>query len=357
MNRYLLLETEKEGKKVSFPLQISTMIDGEQIIRELAVVAELAQNYAHHSRSDNTKRSYASDLRDFELWCLSKNLKSMPADPCSVACYLADRASNSFIDPKDKRQAPLKTSSLARRLTSISQTHQVAGFKFDRQHPSIQEVWKGIKNIHGTSQTGKEPLLIENLREMIQAIPIEKEGIPSLIGLRNRALLLLGFAGAFRRSELVTLQFEDLKLVRDGYIVKLRRSKTDQQGEGREVAIPYGSNLDTCPVRALQDWITLSKIESSFIFRAINRYGKLALKPLTAQVVSLVIKENLPNKELADKFSGHSLRAGFATTAALAGVQEYAIMKQTGHKRSDTLKKYIRSRDLWKDNPAAKIGL
>jgi site-specific recombinase XerD len=358
MKHSLFVTVSKENEPDSFvPLQLRTIIDGQEVLGTLVVVSKLAQEYAKNARSKNTMRSYESDWRDFDLWCRSKCLTVMPADPCTVACYLADRAKNEFIDPNGKRQSPLKTSSLARRLTAISQAHQIAGVKFDRQNPSIQETWKGIKNTHGTSQIGKEPLLIEDLRELIQAIPIEKEDSPSLIGLRNRALLLIGFAGAFRRSELVSLILEHLKFVRNGCIVTLERSKTDQQGKGREIAIPYGSNPDTCPIRALQDWITISKIESGFLFRAINRHGQLALKPLTAQVVSLIIKENLPNQELTSKFSGHSLRAGFATTAALAGVQEYAIMKQTGHKRSDTLKKYIRSRELWKDNPAAKIGL
>ncbi len=341
----------------SLPFQLKTLAKNQEVLEKLVSMSNLAQSYAKNSRSKNTMRSYQSDWRDFDRWCRAKSLSSMPADACTVACYLADRAAHEFVDPKGKLQLPLKTSTLARRLTAISQAHQLAGLKFERSHFSIQETWKGIKNTHGTLQIGKEPLLIEDLREMIQAIALEKTGLPSLSGLRNRALLLLGFAGAFRRSELVNLRIENLKLVRNGYVISLQRSKTDQEGKGREIAIPYGSHPDTCPVRALQDWINLAKLESGFLFRAINRHGQLAAKPLTGQVVSLIIKQNLPKQELSAKFAGHSLRAGFATTAALAGVQEYAIMKQTGHKRSDTLKKYIRARDLWKDNPAANIGL
>ena len=191
---------------------------------------------------------------------------------------------------------------------------------------------------------------------MIESIQTSKGDKERLIGFRDKALLLLGFAGAFRRSELVALQIDDLKLVRDGYIVKLKRSKTDQQGEGREVAIPYGSNPSTCPVRAVQDWINIGNLQEGPLFMPINRHGQRSTKAMTSHDVAVIIKKYAPNEEMATELSGHSLRAGFAITAAIAGVQEYAIMKQTGHKRSDTLKKYIRARDLWKDNVASGIG-
>ena len=241
-------------------------------------------------------------------------------------------------------------------LSSISQAHRLAGYELNRKHPAIQETWKGIKNTHGIAQTRKEPILVEDLRTMTQGISNEK-GKPSLAGMRDKALLILGFAGAFRRAELVSINIEDLKLVRDGYIVTLRRSKTDQQGAGREVAIPYGANPLTCPVRALQDWIDAAKITSGAVFRPINRHDQIGLKALTPYAVALIVKRSIPDREKAFSFSGHSLRAGFATTAAIAGVPEYAIMKQTGHKRSDTLKKYIRAGNLWRDNAAAKVGL
>ncbi len=180
-----------------------------------------------------------------------------------------------------------------------------------------------------------------------------KDGKDYLIGFRDRALILLGFAGAFRRSELVSLKVEDLKLVRDGFIVKIRRSKTDQSGEGREIAIPYGANPSTCPVRALQDWVSIGSLQTGFIFVPINRHGQKAERALTSHAVAVIIQKYILNKDIVSEFSGHSLRAGFATTAAMAAVQEYAIMKQTGHRRSDTLKKYIRARDLWRDTPAS----
>ncbi|WP_232503182.1 site-specific integrase [Parachlamydia acanthamoebae] len=187
---------------------------------------------------------------------------------------------------------------------------------------------------------------------MVQALNGNK-----LINTRDKALLLLGFAGAFRRSELVGIDYEDLKLVRNGFVIRIKRSKTDQQGEGREIAIPYGANPDTCPVRALQDWLIHSGIISGHIFRSINRHGSINQENLSTRSVARIIKRNQYLMQNSAKYSGHSLRSGFVTTATLAGVQEYAIMKQTGHRRSDTLKKYIRSRDLWRENPASKIGL
>jgi integrase len=192
---------------------------------------------------------------------------------------------------------------------------------------------------------------------MIEAISNNEKNQIRLVDLRDKAILLLGFAGAFRRSELVGINCEDLKLARDGVIITLNRSKTDQEEQGRNIAIPYGANPLTCPIRALQDWIHFSGIQQGPLFRKINRHRQLGKYALSAHSIALIIKRNAYLKEKASSFSGHSLRAGFATTAALAGVPEFSIMRQTGHKRSDTLKKYIRSRDLWKDNPASRVGL
>ncbi|CUI18145.1 conserved hypothetical protein (plasmid) [Candidatus Protochlamydia naegleriophila] len=338
-------------------LEENGIVNGNEILESLIYASKLANDYAKNSRSKNTVKSYGSDWKDFSFWCQARGLSTLPADPCTVACYLADRASQDYIDSNENQRSPLKTSTLARRLSAISQAHKVAGLDFNRKHPSIQETWKGIKNTHGTAQKGKEPILIEDLRRMIDSIQLETEGESRLIGFRDRALLLLGFAGAFRRSELVSLQLCDLKLVRDGYIIYLKRSKTDQQGEGREIAIPYGSNPTTCPVRALQDWINVGCLLEGPLFMPINRHGQKSTKAMSSHAVAIIVKKYAATKEIATGMSGHSLRSGFATSAAMAGVQEYAIMKQTGHKRSDTLKKYIRSRDLWRDNPASKIGL
>lgn len=270
---------------------------------------------------------------------------------------MADRASNSWLDSKGKKRAPLKVSTLERRLTTISRAHNTGCFPFDRKHPTIQATWKGIKNTHRVAQTRKDPILIEDLREMIEQIPIEKNSRPILRGMRDRAILLIGFSGAFRRSELAEIQHEDLKFTREGIIINLKRSKTDQIGEGRDIAIPYGSNPVTCPVRTLQDWLAKAKINNGPLFRAINKHGQVASKAISHHAIAIMIKDNPFLIGRSESFSGHSLRSGFATTAALAGVPEYQIMRQTGHKKSDTIKKYIRISSVWKENAASKIGL
>lgn len=328
-----------------------------QELTELHNLALLAKKYAKAARSHNTNRAYRSDWEDFEFWCSMKKVNCLPADPSVVATYLADRATNSWKDRSEIERPPLKVSSLARKLSAISQAHLLAGFTFNRKDNVIAETWKGIKNTRTAAQVQKEPILLEDLKQMIvKNIPDEQDE-KIAIKIRDKALLLLGFAGAFRRSELVAIDIEDIKFVREGYIVTLKRSKTDQEGVGREIAIPYGSNPLTCPVRALTDWLRLAKIESGPIFRPINRHGQVSPSRLTSQAVALIIKKNphLPGKEMG--FSGHSLRSGFVTTAALKGIAEHSIMKQTGHRRSDTLKKYIRKADIWVDNPAFKIGL
>jgi integrase len=357
-----ILQIFKESMELVIPSDLEKflekeLIDENRIRNELLYISDLTNSYAKNARSKNTEKNYRTDWQDFEFWCLSKRLNSLPADPHTVAGYLADRAANKFKDRKSVERAQLKVSSIVRRLCSISLAHRLKGYELNRKHPSIQETLKGIKNTHGIAQVRKEPILIEDLRLIIQAIPIELKEKISLIGVRDRALLLLGFAGAFRRSELVSLEIRDLKLVRDGFVISLRRSKTDQQGEGREIAIPFGSNPLTCPTRALQDWIKSANINEGPVFRSINRHEQISCRALTSQSVALIVKRRVIDIEKTFTFSGHSLRAGFATTAAMAGIPEYAIMKQTGHKRSDTLKKYIRAGNLWRDNAAAKVGL
>ncbi len=281
----------------------------------------------------------------------------MPASPSVVAAYIADRATNQWDDYKGVKREPLKVASIERRLTTISQAHKTANAPFERHHPAIQETWKGIRNTYGVAQVRKEPILIEDLRKMIDEIPIEKNGEPYLKGIRDRAILLIGFSGAFRRSELARILMDDIKFSREGIVVTLRKSKTDQIGEGRDIAIPYGSNHLTCPVRALQDWLEIAEISDGPLFRSVNRHGQVSEKVMADHSVAFIIKSNPVLRDRADLFSGHSLRSGFVTTAAMAGVPEHAIMRQTGHKKSDTLRKYIRPVNIWKENPASKVGL
>jgi site-specific recombinase XerD len=328
-----------------------------QISTNLEKLAHLASSYAKAAKSKNTQKAYRSDWNDFRFWCESQNLSFLPAKPETVATYLSDRATNHWVDKNEEPRAPLKTSSIIRRLTSISQAHKFANAHFDRKHIVIQETLKGILNTFGSAQERKEPILIGILRQMIEWIPIEKNKKPFLKGIRDRSLLLMGFAGAFRRAELVSLETDDLKWSEEGILVTIKRSKTDQTGKGRDVAIPFGSNPITCPVRSLKAWLESAEISKGPLFRPINRHGKVGEKALTGHAVALIIKSNAYLSEKFEDFSGHSLRAGFTTTAAKAGVPEHIIMKQTGHKKSDTIKKYIRLGTVWEENAAYKVGL
>jgi integrase len=213
-------------------------------------------------------------------------------------------------------------------------------------------VLAGIRRAKGTAPDAKAPVLIGDLRAMVAALPA------GLLGARDRALLLIGFAGAFRRSELVGLDVEDLTFSSDGLAVTLRRSKTDQEGAGRKIGIPYGSNPDTCPVRALQAWLDASVITAGPIFRSVNRHGQLQPGRLSDRAVALIVKRcvEAAGKD-ARKFAGHSLRAGLATAAAIGGASERSIMAQTGHRSVMMVRRYIRDGSLFRENAAARVGL
>ena len=241
-------------------------------------------------------------------------------------------------------------------MVGIRDYYQEYGIIINLQHPTIQKVLKGIRNTLLKRPIQKEPLLVEQIKAMVEGISIEKEGKPHLIGIRDRAILLLGFAGAFRRSELVSLDIEDLTFTRDGFVILLKKSKTDQEGEGSEKAIPYGGNPLTCPVRAVKDWLDAAKIQFGPLLCPINRHGQLQCKRLTAHAIALIVKRSYLEGS-SKNISGHSLRAGFVTTAAKRKVPEHLIMKQTGHKCSDTLKRYIRIGTRFDENAASLVGL
>jgi integrase len=224
----------------------------------------------------------------------------------------------------------------------------------------VRLVWAGIRRTHGTAQEGKAPALVEDLRAMVEAMVPRRCGQAwRLLELRDRALLLLGFAGAFRRSELVSFDVEDLELSRAGLAVRLRRSKTDQEGQGRRVGIPRGQRAETCPVRALQAWLERARIEAGPIFRGVNRHGQLQSGQLSDRAVALVVKRRAAAAGLdPERLAGHSLRAGLATSAAAAGASERKIMDQTGHKSVTMVRRYIRDGELFgTDNAATVAGL
>lgn len=308
----------------------------------LVSLSQQAREFAAAAKAPNTLRAYQADWNDFRGWCASHQVACMPAAPETVALYLADRA------------ATLKTSSLARRLTTINRAHQAAGqtSPATMQHAVVSEVWKGIKRKKGTAAHGKKPFLTPDLRRIMAALPRD------LRGQRDRALLLTGFAGGFRRSELAALRVEELESTPDGLVLRLVRSKTDQEGQGRAVALPYGSDPLTCPVRTLRAWLDQAGIADGPVFRAIDRHGRISSRALDADSIGYLVKRAAAGAglETAD-YAGHSLRAGLATQAAMNGASELAIMKQTGHRSLATVRKYIREGSLFRDNAAAKLGL
>lgn len=283
---------------------------------ELEELAGAARDYIGHAKAQATLRAYRSDWDDFSTWCADQGVPALPATTATVALYLTGLVN-----------AGRKVSTLQRRISAISQAHQAA-------------------------QHGKAAAVIEDIRLMVQQLPA------SLLGDRDRALLLVGFAGAFRRSELVSLDVADVSLTRDGAIITLRRSKTDQEGQGYKLGIPYGSRPETCPVRAIEQWLASSGIQEGPLFRSVNRHGQLQPGRLSDKAVALVVKRYAEEAGLDPaRYSGHSLRAGLATSAAAKGASERAIMAQTRHRSVAMVRRYIRDGSLWRENAAATVGL
>ncbi|HLO03668.1 MAG TPA: site-specific integrase [Symbiobacteriaceae bacterium] len=308
---------------------------------QLVEVAQTAMEYAAKSRSVSTVKAYQNDWQDFTAWCAEQALQAMPASPETLALYLTAKVD------------AVKVSTLERRLGAISQAHKAAGHSpvSTRLEP-LHSVWQGIKRTKGTVQHGKAPARTDDIRAMVDTLP------NSLLGIRDRALLLIGFAGAFRRSELVALDVDHVQVTKEGLVITLERSKTDQEGQGRKVGIPYGSNPATCPVRALHAWLGASGIKDGALFRSVNRHGQLHDGRLSDKAVALVVKRCADAAGLdASMYSGHSLRSGLATSAAAAGVSERAIMAQTGHKSVNMVRRYIREGSLFRENAAAGVGL
>ena len=297
------------------------------------------------SKAKNTIRAYKSDFNDFSLFCAQNAFKSLPSDPKILSLYLT------YLSTKD-----VKMSTLKRRLVSIGVIHKLKGHYLDTKHPSIIENIMGIKRRKGSIQKGKKPLLINNLKMLINVIDEQKiEGIKKL---RDRSIILIGFSGGFRRNELVSLDYQDLDFVEEGLKINLRKSKTDQFGEGEIKALPYFRNSQYCPVVSLRNWLDVAKINSGALFRRFSKGSRLTEKRLTDQTVALLIKEYLQLAGIDNKnYSGHSLRSGFATSAAESGAEERSIMAMTGHKSTEMVRRYIKEANLFKNNALNKIKI
>lgn len=306
----------------------------------LAALIDQAEQYLRHARAANTRRAYGSDWRHFELWCQERHLAACPAQPQTVALYLTALSGTHTV------------STLTRRLSALNEAHCTGGYPSPTADAGVRMLMAGIRRRLGAAAAAKRPLLVAELQAMIAALP------DTLLGRRDRAILLLGFSGAFRRSELVSLNTEDVLETAEGLIVTLRRGKTDQEGEGRRVAIPRGRDASTCPVRSLYTWLAAAGIVTGPLFRRVNRHGQILPQRLSGEGVALVVKRGAAAAGYRpEEFAGHSLRAGLATSAAIAGKSEHAIMKQTGHRTAAAVRRYIRDANLFRENAADGLGL
>ena len=297
------------------------------------------------SKSENTIRAYKSDFNDFGLFCAQNGFKSLPTEPKIVSLYLT------HLSTKDNKIRTLK-----RRLVSIGVIHKLKGHYLDTKHPSIIENIMGIKRRKGSAQNGKKPLLINNLKLIINSIDQYKKD--EIKQLRDKSIILIGFSGGFRRKEIVSLNYDDLEFVSEGLKITLRKSKTDQFGEGSLKGLPYFDNSNYCPVISLQKWLNISKIKSGPVFRRFIKGSKISEKRLTDQTVALLIKKYLELAGINSRnFSGHSLRSGFATSAAESGAEERSIMAMTGHKSTEMVRRYIKEANLFKNNALNKIKI
>ena len=301
-----------------------------------------------NSKAANTLRAYKADFNDFSAFCVKNGFSSIPTEPRILALYLTHLSASS------------KFSTLKRRIASISVIHKLKGHYLDTKHPIIMENLLGIKRVKGTNQKAKKPILINNLKQIIQVIdqylsnnesgdvdrsvPVNLKNIRNKI--RDKAIILVGFSGGFRRSELVNIDYDDVEFVSEGVKIFIKRSKTDQSGEGMIKAIPYFDNKSFCPVLALKYWIEHSEIKSGKLF------------DISDKSISLIIKKYASLAGLdPNKYSGHSLRSGFATSAAEFGAEERNIMTMTGHKTTQMVRRYIQEANLFKNNALNKIKI
>jgi integrase len=322
-----------EGQELALDHALVPEIQGSKnaVDCNLIVMARV-DAYIEAGVAPATRRAYQSDLDHFKDWG-----GSMPATCAELAAYLAAHA------------GVLTVATLTRRLAAISVAHEARKLPNPVHSLLIRATIRGIRREHGVAQRQAVPLLRDDLFEVLARMGNRSKDV------RDRALLLLGFAGGFRRSELCALDCEDLQAVRQGFIITIRRSKTDQEGAGRKIGIPLGRTAH-CPVTAVERWIDVGRIVSGQLFRPIDRHGRISASRLSGEAVSLIVRERVAAAGLDPAgYSGHSLRAGFATSAAMAGVSSATIRRQTGHASDAMLMRYVRDGDLFRDNAVGTL--
>jgi site-specific recombinase XerD len=312
---------------------------------ELGALAELTAKFICAAKACSTRKAYAADLADFQRFAIRHSLPFLPSTPETVVLYIVDLASR------------LSVATIRRRMAAITSAHREAGYTDSpaspRRHYVVREVLAGMKRTLGTAQQGTAPLLTGDIRRIVAATP------DNLLGLRDRALVLVGFSGAFRRGELTSiLEVEDLAFTESGLYIRLRRSKTDQEQQGRNVAVPLGEHPETCPVRALRSWLEAAVITSGPVFRSVDRHGHVAAHALSPRSIAKILKCAATRAGIdATLIAGHSLRAGMVTQAALNGAQEREIARTTGHHSEAMVRRYIRVADPFRAIAATQLGL
>lgn len=304
---------------------------------ELLEDLEATASYLAREKAPATRRAYRSDMALFSAWCASRGLSALPARPETVAVFLGSQA-----------KGGVKAATLSRRVAAIRNAHRAEGLDSPTDLEQVRAVVRGIRRTIGTAPTKKAPATAERVLAMVQVAPV------SLLGLRDRALLLVGFAGAFRRSELAGLAVNDLEEVAEGLRVTMRRSKTDQEGAGRVVPIPRGAVA--CPVAAVRAWLEAAGITEGPVFRSMGKGGRVLQGALSTRSIGQIVQGYADRIGLNPKeFGGHSLRAGFLTSAAARGANLFRLMDQSGHRSVETVRCYVRRAEEFKDH--AGVGL
>jgi site-specific recombinase XerD len=294
-----------------------------------------ALSYAEQEKSEGTRRAYRSDFRIFTIWCLARGLESMPATASTVARFLSSQADGG-----------LKASTIGRRGAAIGYAHRLAGHEAPGNSEACKAVVRGIRRTIGTAPVRKQPATSNVIGEML------KHCSDTLRGRRDAALLALGFAGAFRRSELVALTVADLVEAPDGYRVMIRRSKTDQDGAGQEIAIPRGCRIE--PVKLVQAWLQVARITEGYIFRQVAKGGRVQAEPLSGHSAAAIVKRYAALAGLdSSNFAGHSLRSGFLTSSAESGASVLKMVEVSRHKSIDMLTTYVRRSNLFREHAGA----
>jgi site-specific recombinase XerD len=343
--------------------------DQIQLTENSTTISGASLRFISASKAANTRRAYQIDWQHFADWCRRQSLSPLPATAEMVGNYISSLAENGYVEYRKNNTGEVTpvhrdytAATIGRRIAAISQAHK---FYLDHQaseeerkklvNPTktahVHAIFAGIKRTIGTAQVRKQAATVEVIRALVDVLDDDIKGV------RDRALLTVGFAGGFRRSELVALDIGDITFTPKGVIILVRRSKTDQEARGEEVGIPYGTSLQTCPVRSLTRWLDASEITSGAIFRSVNRHGQIGER-LTANGFVRALKDIAKRAGFDPKdFAGHSLRRGFITTADECGKSEEAIMRQTRHQSVMTMRRYLERRDPFADNASEGIGL